>query len=81
MLKSTSPPWSAVGAPTTAALNNYNTNRHPFAKKLCYHSSVEHRAGFKEDLVEVVLIGHNYGGMVATGVADRARDRVSQLIY
>jgi class 3 adenylate cyclase len=52
MLKSTSPPWSAVGAPTTAALNNYNTNRHPFAKKLCYHSSVEHRAGFKEDLVQ-----------------------------
>ena len=34
-----------------------------------------------EDLHEVVLIGHSYGGMVATGVADRARDRVSQLIY
>src|ERR1700728_2770392 len=34
-----------------------------------------------EDLHEVVLIGHNYGGMVATGVADRARDRVAQLIY
>jgi len=28
-----------------------------------------------------VLIGHSYGGMVATGVADRARDRVVQLIY
>jgi pimeloyl-ACP methyl ester carboxylesterase len=28
-----------------------------------------------------VLIGHSYGGMVATGVADRARDKVSQLIY
>src|SRR5664279_3896677 len=34
-----------------------------------------------EDLREVVLIGHSYGGMVATGVADRARDRISQLIY
>jgi pimeloyl-ACP methyl ester carboxylesterase len=34
-----------------------------------------------EDLREVVLIGHSYGGMVATGVADRARDRVAQLIY
>jgi pimeloyl-ACP methyl ester carboxylesterase len=29
-----------------------------------------------EDLREVVLIGHSYGGMVATGVADRAWDRV-----
>ena len=34
-----------------------------------------------EDLREVVLIGHSYGGMIATGVADRARDRVAQLIY
>lgn len=34
-----------------------------------------------EDLREVVPIGHSYGGMVATGVADRARDRVAQLIY
>ncbi len=34
-----------------------------------------------EDLREVVLIGHSYGGMVATGVADRVRDRVARLIY
>jgi len=34
-----------------------------------------------EDLRNVVLIGHSYGGMVATGVADRAPDRISQLIY
>jgi pimeloyl-ACP methyl ester carboxylesterase len=34
-----------------------------------------------EDLRDIVLVGHSYGGMVATGVADRARERVSQLIY
>jgi len=34
-----------------------------------------------EDLREVVLIGHSYGGMVATGVADRARERIAQVIY
>ncbi len=34
-----------------------------------------------EDLRDVVLIGHSYGGMVATGVADRTRDRISRLIY
>ena len=32
-----------------------------------------------EDLNDVILIGHSYGGMVATGVADRARARVTQL--
>ncbi len=34
-----------------------------------------------EDLREAVLIGHSYGGMVATGVADRARSRVATLVY
>ena len=34
-----------------------------------------------EDLRDIMLVGHSYGGMVATGVADRARDRVSRLIY
>jgi pimeloyl-ACP methyl ester carboxylesterase len=34
-----------------------------------------------EDLREVALIGHSYGGMVASGVADRARERIAQLIY
>jgi pimeloyl-ACP methyl ester carboxylesterase len=34
-----------------------------------------------EDLGDIVLLGHSYGGMVATGVADRARDRITQLIY
>jgi pimeloyl-ACP methyl ester carboxylesterase len=34
-----------------------------------------------EDLRGVILIGHSYGGMVATGVASRARDRVAKLVY
>jgi pimeloyl-ACP methyl ester carboxylesterase len=34
-----------------------------------------------EELRDVVLIGHSYGGMVATGVADRARARIAQLVY
>src|SRR3954454_14928765 len=34
-----------------------------------------------EDLGDVTLVGHSYGGMVITGVADRAPDRVSRLVY
>ena len=34
-----------------------------------------------EDLNDVVLIGHSYGGMVATGVADRAAARLQRIIY
>ncbi len=36
---------------------------------------------FYEDLYDVVLVGHSYGGMVATGVADKTRERIARLIY
>jgi len=34
-----------------------------------------------EDLDDVIIVGHSYGGMVATGVADRARERVAAIVY
>ncbi len=34
-----------------------------------------------EDLSDVVLVGHSYGGMVVTGAADRAPQRVRHLVY
>ncbi len=34
-----------------------------------------------EDLTDVILVGHSYGGMVATGIADRAHDRIRKLVY
>jgi pimeloyl-ACP methyl ester carboxylesterase len=36
---------------------------------------------FYEDLHDVILVGHSYGGMVATGVADRASDRIKKVVY
>jgi pimeloyl-ACP methyl ester carboxylesterase len=36
---------------------------------------------FYEDLREVVLVGHSYGGMVITGVADRMPERLARLVY
>jgi len=34
-----------------------------------------------EDLRNVILVGHSYAGMVITGVADQAPDRIRKLIY
>ncbi len=34
-----------------------------------------------EQLDDVILCGHSYGGMVVTGVADRAPDRIRLLVY
>jgi pimeloyl-ACP methyl ester carboxylesterase len=34
-----------------------------------------------EDLRDVVLVGHSYGGLVVTAAADRMVDRAAQLVY
>jgi pimeloyl-ACP methyl ester carboxylesterase len=34
-----------------------------------------------EDLTDVTLLGHSYGGMVATGVADKAAGRIARVVY
>jgi pimeloyl-ACP methyl ester carboxylesterase len=34
-----------------------------------------------ENLRDVVLVGHSYGGMVITGVADRVPERIRHLVY
>jgi pimeloyl-ACP methyl ester carboxylesterase len=35
----------------------------------------------EKNLKDVVLVGHSYGGMVITGVADRVPDRIRRLVY
>ena len=39
------------------------------------------RCSHYEDLRDVILVGHSYGGMVITGIADRAADRIGHLVY
>ena len=34
-----------------------------------------------EDLVDVVLVGHSYGGFVVSGVAERVPERLRHLVY
>lgn len=34
-----------------------------------------------EDLTDIILVGHSYGGMVITGVADSLPGRIRKLIY
>jgi pimeloyl-ACP methyl ester carboxylesterase len=34
-----------------------------------------------ENLHNIVLVGHSYGGMVITGVADRVPDRIKNVVY
>ena len=33
------------------------------------------------NLTDVILVGHSYGGMIITGVADRVPERIKRLVY
>jgi pimeloyl-ACP methyl ester carboxylesterase len=35
----------------------------------------------RDDLHDVVLVGHSYAGMIITGVAEHARERIAHLVY
>lgn len=35
----------------------------------------------RDDLSGVILVGHSYAGMIITGVAEHARDRIARLVY
>jgi pimeloyl-ACP methyl ester carboxylesterase len=34
-----------------------------------------------EELTDIVLVGHSYGGMVITAVADRLREKIKHVVY
>jgi len=34
-----------------------------------------------EDLHDIILVGHSYGGMVITGVADKIPERIKRIVY
>jgi len=35
----------------------------------------------ENNISDVILLGHSYGGMIITGVADKIPDRIHRLIY
>lgn len=35
----------------------------------------------REELTGITLVGHSFGGMVVTGVADRSQDRIKHIVY
>jgi len=53
------------------------------AKTVGLAEAIESIVGYviEHDLEGIVLVGHSYGGMVITGVADRLPDRIRRLVY
>ena len=69
-----------VHAPTLTGLAEREDSMSP-AIDLDFHIADIVKLLHFEDLREVILVGHSYGGMVITGAADRAIDRIGHLVY
>jgi pimeloyl-ACP methyl ester carboxylesterase len=69
-----------VHAPTLTGLGERS---HLFGPSVTLASHVQDVVAVLEfeDLRDVVLVGHSYGGTVITGVADRAPERLAHLVY
>jgi pimeloyl-ACP methyl ester carboxylesterase len=69
-----------VFTPTHSGLGE---RQHQAAQSITLESHIRDVCGCleTEELNDVILACHSYGGMVATGVADRLRDRIRDLVY
>lgn len=77
-----------VAAPIRAAGHEVHTptiagNRPGDSKRTGLEAAIASIAGYlvEKNLSDVVLMGHSYGGMVITGVADREPARIRRLVY
>lgn len=80
--------FEAVAAPIRAAGHEVHCptlagNRAGDARTLGLDAAIASLVGFleDEDLNDIVLLGHSYGGMVITGAADRVPGRIRRLVY
>jgi len=69
-----------VYAPSLPGMGEHSHQRHPGIDLDAHIDDVVNLLVY-EDLTQAILVGHSYGGMVITGTADRAPDRVGHRVY
>ena len=69
-----------VYAPT---LTGIGARKHLLSREIDLDTHIQDVIGVinDEDLSDIVLVGHSYGGMVISGVADRVSEKVASLVY
>jgi len=70
----------AVWTPTLTGLGE---RAHLLSRQITVDTHIQDVAGLieAEELKDVILVGHSYGGMVVTGVADRVPDYIQHIVY
>ena len=67
----------------TPSLTGLGERRHLFSGAVNLSTHIQDVIGVveSEELTDFVLVGHSYGGMVITGVADRLASHISHIVY
>ena len=67
----------------TPTLTGLGERAHLLSRQITVGTHIQDVAGLieAEELNDVILVGHSYGGMVVTGVADRVPDRIQHIVY
>jgi pimeloyl-ACP methyl ester carboxylesterase len=67
----------------TPTLSGVGERCHELRRDISLETHIEDVANLlsEEDLQEVILVGHSYAGLVITGVAERAAERIRKLVY
>ena len=63
------------------SLTGYGDKKHLLSPETGLDTHVQDIVDLLRDEEDVVLVGHSYAGLVITGVADRAPERVAHLVY
>jgi len=69
-----------VYTPTLSGLGEYSHLYSPAINLSTHVQDIINLLEF-ENLKDVVLVGHSYGGLVIAGVSDRVRQRVAKVVY
>ena len=67
----------------TPTLTGLGERAHLLSEQITVDTHIQDVSGLitAEELTGVVLVGHSYGGMVVTSVADRMPDHIQHVIY
>ena len=67
----------------TPTLTGIGERRHLLDRSIDLETHIKDILGVLdyEDLFDIVLVGHSYGGMVVTGVADAVPEKIGSLVY
>lgn len=75
--------WSAGHRAFPVSLTGTGERAHQLSRDITLRTHADDVAAVieMEELQEVILVGHSYGGMVITAVADRMPERIRRLVY